>query len=87
MHRSFLPLVLLTAGALLGPACNSVARAQVPRERNIWGGLDHEPAPSQVRRDEEATGITPSPRHERATTDEVESLYRSLMRAEPKSER
>jgi hypothetical protein len=84
MHPSFVSLVMLTAATLVATPGVSFAQTQVPREGNIWGGLDHEPVPSLVRRNEATAGIAPRPQQQQATTDEVETLYESLMRAESK---
>jgi hypothetical protein len=56
------------------------------REGNIWNGLDHEPVPSQVHRDEEAAGIASSGAQQQKADEEVEELYRQLMRNEPHPE-
>jgi len=61
----------------------ALAQTHVPtREGNIWGGLDHEPRPSQVLPQERAAGVAPSPAGETQQTDDVETLYRDLMQSE-----
>lgn len=76
-------VILLAASALGGIPSFAMAQGRVPtREGNIWNGLDHEPVPSLVHRDEEAAGIAQPPAQREQTTDDVESLYRQLMSAE-----
>lgn len=50
------------------------------RAGNIWGGFNHEPVPSEVSPKERAAGVA-SPARERERDDEVERLYRDLMRS------
>ena len=74
-------IALLAAFALGVVPSFAVAQDRVPtREGNIWGGFDHEPVPSQVQREEEAAGIRQSPGQQDKTTNDVERLYRELMR-------
>lgn len=73
-------LALLAAFALGMVPSFALAQDRVPtREGNIWGGMDHEPVPSEVQRQEETTGIHQSPAQQDKTNNDVESLYRQLM--------
>ena len=67
----------VTAAALLilGP---SVTSAEPALNANIWGGQDHEPAPSQVQQKGQVAGIAPTT--QQPTDRELESLYRSLIK-------
>ena len=76
-------ITMLAAALTAMVSSTALAQTRVPtREGNIWDWRDHEPVPSDVMRKEQATGIAPSPPHQQATTDEVETLYRNLMRSE-----
>ncbi|HME22706.1 MAG TPA: hypothetical protein VKI44_15460 [Acetobacteraceae bacterium] len=71
---------LLAAVALGAAPAFAVAQDRVPtREGNIWDWNDHEPVPSVVSRDEQATGIAQPPAQQEKATGEIESLYRQLM--------
>jgi hypothetical protein len=70
--------LVLAALLILGP---SVTLAEPARNANIWGWKDHEPVPSEVQKKEQAAGIAPSPQQQRADDRELESLYRSLLKA------
>jgi hypothetical protein len=77
--------------AVLGLAMAQVAalaqEGGVPtREGNIWNGKDHEPVPSRVHREEEAAGIAPSGAQQQKADDDIEEIYRQLMRNEPQRE-
>ena len=75
--------LLFAALALSAIAPLASAQQRVPlREGNIWGGLDHEPVPSDVHRSEEAAGIAQSPTQEDRSSNEVETLYRQLIQKE-----
>lgn len=76
--------IALVAALALGAVPQfATAQDRVPlREGNIWGGLDHEPVPSDVHRDEQAAGIAKSPAQQEKTTDDIEGLYRQLMGSE-----
>lgn len=51
------------------------------RAGNIWGGLNHEPVPSEILPRERAAGVD-SPARQGGQDDEVERLYRDLMQSE-----
>jgi hypothetical protein len=70
--------LVLAALLILGP---SVTLAEPARNANIWDCKDHEPVPSEVQKKEQAAGIAPSPQQQRADDRELESLYRSLLKA------
>jgi hypothetical protein len=70
--------LVLAALLILGP---SVTLAERARNANIWGWKDHEPVPSEVQKKEQGAGIAPSPQQQRADDRELESLYRSLLKA------
>src|SRR5438094_484788 len=71
------------AAALAVAPGSALAQDRVPTpEGTIWGGLDHEPRPSQVLPQERAAGVAPPPGQETQQTDEVETLYRDLMQSE-----
>lgn len=83
MHRSVGGLAAFVVAALAASPGLGVAQTQVPaREGNIWGGLNHEPTPSQVLPQEEAAGVGQRPAQQKKQNDDVETLFRSLMRAE-----
>jgi hypothetical protein len=70
-------LVLATLLAL-GPG---VTFAEPARNAGIWDWRDHEPVPSEVQKTEQAAGILPTPEQRQAEDRELESLYRSLIKA------
>ena len=71
------------AAAIAAVTGIAVAQARVPaRIDGIWNWRHHEPVPSRVHRAERADRITAPPAQRQATTHEVESLYRNLMRGE-----
>ena len=81
--RSRSRITMLAAVLATMASGTALAQTQVPtRVGNIWNGRDHEPVPGDVMRKEQATGIAPSPQHQQANTDEVETLYQDLMRSE-----
>jgi hypothetical protein len=83
LHSRIRIILLVALGLAMAPA---VARAQnsVPvQEGNTWDWRHHEPQPSEVRRDEKATGIAPPSAQQQKADDEVESIYRQLLRNEP----
>ena len=83
-NRSKLGFAAFVIAALSWAPYFSVAQTP-PREGNIWGGVDHEPVPSQVQPQERAAGVS-LPRAERKQqTDEVERLYRNLLQSEGQS--
>jgi hypothetical protein len=85
--RSRIRIILVAALGLTAVPAAALAQGGVPtREGNIWNGLDHEPVPSQVRRDEKAAGIAPSGAQQQKADDEVESIYRQLLRNEPQGQ-
>lgn len=78
--RSWSPITLLATVLAAAPM---IALAKPPaRIDNIWNWRHHEPSPMQIRRAEHAKPILPLPRQRRATTAEVEDLYRHLLRSE-----
>jgi hypothetical protein len=70
--------LVLAALLVLGP---SVTFAEPARNSNIWDWRDHEPVPSEVQKKEQATGILPTPELQQAEDRDLESLYRSLIKA------
>jgi hypothetical protein len=70
--------LVLAALLVLGP---SVTFAEPARNANIWDWGDHEPVPSEVQKKEQAAGILPTPEQQQAEDRELESLYRSLIKA------
>jgi hypothetical protein len=80
MNKYCFSLVALVLMALLvlGP---SMTFAEPARNANIWDWKDHEPVPSEVQKEEQAAGILPTPEQQQAEDGELESLYRSLIKA------
>lgn len=77
--RSPSEMAMLAAAALIVTSGIAVGQTRVPaREDGTWDWRHHEPVPSRVHRTERANGMAAPP----ASTDEVESLYRNLMRGE-----
>ena len=77
-HIAALATMLLVAPAM--------AQTQQPgREDNIWGGKAHQPTQSDVNQQEKAAGIAPPQQDQQQTTDEVESLYQSLIQGGKRS--
>ena len=73
-------IALFAASALGIIPSVAIAQPRVPaRAGNIWGGMNHEPVPARVMRDETAAGIAPSRAAEEKTANDVENLYRQLM--------
>jgi hypothetical protein len=70
--------LVLAALLVLGP---SVTFAEPARNANVWDWRDHEPVPSEVQKREQAAGILPTPEQQQAEDRELESLYRSLIKA------
>jgi hypothetical protein len=70
--------LVLAALLVLGPG---VTFAQPARNANIWDWSNHEPVPSEVQKKEQAAGILPTPEQQQAEGRELESLYRSLIKA------
>ncbi len=79
--RAFICVVVLLAPVR---ALSAQASEQgVPyREGNIWNGMDHEPVPFQVHRDEQAAGIAASSGQQKEADDTVEQLYRELLQTQ-----
>jgi len=78
--------VLALAGLLLVQPLLVSAQTQQPgREDNIWGGKAHQPTQSDVNQQEKAAGIAPPQQDQQQTTDEVESLYQSLIQGGKRS--
>ena len=76
--------IALAAVVAVAPGA-AIAQGQVPaREGNIWGGVNHEPNPAQVGPQERAAGLD-APGSAQEQNDDVDRLYRSLMRAEGES--
>jgi hypothetical protein len=80
MNKYCLSLGALVLAALLvlGP---SVTFAEPARNANIWDWSDHEPMQSEVQKKEQAAGILPTPEQQQAEDRELETLYRSLIKA------
>jgi hypothetical protein len=57
----------------------------VAREDNIWDGKAHQPTRSEVLQRERLSRIAESPQRDKLADDEVESLYRELIRSAPRS--
>jgi hypothetical protein len=70
----------LVLGALLvlGP---NVTFAEPARNAGIWDWRDHEPVPSEVHKKEQIAGVRSTPEQQHAQDRELESLYRSLIKA------
>jgi hypothetical protein len=77
-YRFSLGALVLAALLVLGP---SVTFAEPARNANIWDWRDHEPVPSEVQKTEQAAGILPTPEQQQAEDRDLESLYRSLIKA------
>jgi hypothetical protein len=76
-------IILLAALGLTVVPAAAIAQGDVPaREGNIWNGVDHEPVPSEVHRDEEAAGIAPPRGQQQNADDDIEEIYHQLMRNE-----
>lgn len=57
------------------------AQPQVPaREGNIWGGVAHQPTAGGVQAEERAAGIAPPPQEQKVLNQDVDQLYRQLMK-------
>ena len=70
--------LVLAALLALGP---SVTFAEPARNANIWDWRDHEPMPSEVQKKEQAAGILSTPEQQQSEDRELESLYRSPIKA------
>jgi hypothetical protein len=82
-QRSRSRIALLTTLALGAAPAFAVGQDRVPiREGNTWDWRHHEPAPSVVSRDERAAGVAPLAAQQEKATNDVESLYRQLMKNE-----
>ena len=74
-------MALLTVLALGAAPAFAAPQDGVPtRDGNTWDWRHHEPVPSAVSRKEQAAGIDTSAAQQEKTTDDVESLYRQLIR-------
>jgi len=81
--RSRSRIALLTTLALGAAPAFGVGQDRVPiREGNTWDWRHHEPAPSLVKRDEQAAGVAPLAAQREKATNDVENLYRQLMQNE-----
>jgi hypothetical protein len=80
MNKYCFSLGALVLMALLVPG-PSMTFAEPARNANIWDWKDHEPVPSEVQNEEQAAGILPTPEQQQAEDRELESLYRSLIKA------
>ena len=76
------PLIALLT--VLGPYAFPAFAAeqnQVPtREGNTWDWRKHEPVPSDVQQQEQSQGVALPEAQQKQQTDDVESLYRQLMK-------
>ena len=77
--RRFLFLVV---GLGLATSCGATCghARTLPHEDNIWGGYDHQPTQSEVTRAEKSAGIAASRQEQQLANDEVERIYRRLIR-------
>jgi hypothetical protein len=78
-------IAALAAMLIVAPALVSAQTQQSGREDNIWGGRDHQPTQSDVNQQEKAAGIAPPQQSDQHATDEVESLYQSLIQGGQRS--
>jgi len=78
MSLRFMAVVALVFAAL--PVLSAAADTVPRREGNIWGGRNHEPVAPDVQRSEQAAGVAPSPRQQKSDDDEVENIYRQVLR-------
>jgi hypothetical protein len=73
-----MPAAVLSFALLAAPAAGLAD--QVPtREGNTWDWRDHQPTEAQVRRQEKAAGIAPTPSQSASDASTVDRLYRQLM--------
>ena len=70
-----------TAPATLLILAPEVTLGQSMRNANISDWKAHEPVPSEVQKAEQTAGTAPTTQQQRATDRELETLYRSLMKA------
>ena len=71
---------VMALGPFVFPAF-AAEQNQVPtREGETWNWRDHEPVPSEVQREEQAQGIALPNGQQKKENDDVESLYRQLMK-------
>ena len=77
--NSFFPSAAVMAAFLsLAPG---VALGEPARNADVWDWNAHEPIPSEVQKKEQSTGIAPTSQQQQAADRELESLYRSLIKA------
>jgi hypothetical protein len=72
--------LLIFAGAALAREARTPNDTPV-RIGNIWGGFDHQPTESQVRRAERARGIAPSAQEQSREARIVRRLNRELLKS------
>jgi hypothetical protein len=72
------------ARARRGPGIGNREDRVATREGNTWNWRDHEPDPSMVHRKEEAAGHGASAGQQKKTTDDLENIYRQLMKNQEK---
>ena len=77
--RYYIAAAALALGMAFGPAAFASTQPSA-REDNIWGGKAHQPAQSEVVQQERLKGLAVPPQRERLENDQVETLYRSLLR-------
>lgn len=81
--KSRFAMAMLAAALAAAASGTALAQERVPtREGNTWDWRHHEPVPSDVMHKEQATGIAPSAPQQERSNDDVERLYRNLMRSE-----
>jgi hypothetical protein len=71
-------MMVLAPGAF--PAFAAPQNDAPTREGNIWDWRNHEPVPSEVQKQEQSQGIALPNGQQKKENDDVESLYRQLMK-------
>ena len=82
-HALRLSAISLTFALFATPVVAFADPGTPAREANIWGWRDHQPTESQVRQNERAAGIAPTPSQGDADAAAVDQLYRQLLHHTP----
>ena len=78
--KSLLALSLAMTLAASSDAAFAQKQTQPPaRVDNIWGGYAHQPTEAEVLQQEKSAGIAVPQQRQKATNDEVDSIYQNLM--------
>jgi hypothetical protein len=75
-----IPAVALAFALLAAPEAGFAQSRAPAREGNIWGWSDHQPTMAQVRQQEKAVGIAPTPSRRDSIAAAEDQLNRRLLR-------